>query len=243
MQLDIYKYKSLASTNDKANELISRNELSKPSIVICSEQKNGRGQQGNYWESAPYKNLTFSLVLFPDTLEPSLQFYISKVVALALTDYLAGECDDVSIKWPNDIYVRQKKIAGTLIENTIKGNQISHSIVGIGLNLNQSEFLSNAPNPVSLRQITNKIYDIDTVLFAILKNLENRLTQLNSDRKSIDNQYLAQLFGFGQIRKFNSRSKDFYGRIVGVEENGLLCLEDDSGQKKHFAFKEVSYVF
>jgi len=147
----IISFDSLPSTNNELKNRLKTNDLSEFTTILTSYQTNGRGQQSNVWESADGLNLTFSVLLKPVFLEPALQFYLSKIVALALTDVLMKYVDELSIKWPNDIYVGEKKIAGILIENSLMGSCIDTCVVGIGLNVNQLSFQSSAPNPISLK--------------------------------------------------------------------------------------------
>ncbi|MDE5927427.1 MAG: biotin--[acetyl-CoA-carboxylase] ligase, partial [Duncaniella sp.] len=127
-------------------------------VVMAREQTAGRGQRGNSWEAEPGCNITLSLLLRPEGLHPARQFVISQAVSLAIADLVSHfVAAPVSIKWPNDIYVDDRKICGILIENTITGTSIDRTIVGIGLNVNQTEFRSDAPNPVSMRQLMPKI--------------------------------------------------------------------------------------
>ena len=146
---------------DSTNTYLSGIASNSPhgTCVLADRQSAGRGQRGNTWESEPGKNLTFSVLLRPDGLHASQQFRISQAVSLAITDTLDGflpEGIEAKVKWPNDIYVGNRKICGILIENTLCGAAIQHSIIGIGLNINQRDFLSDAPNPVSLYQLTRK---------------------------------------------------------------------------------------
>ena len=129
----------LESTNNYAKQLVS-DKVEEGTVVLAQFQSKGRGQQGNYWESETGKNLLFSLILYPDFLEAEFQFSLSMLVSLAIVSVLDEETDEVQIKWPNDIYVGKLKIAGILIENTIKGSKLGSTIVGVGLNLNQEMF-------------------------------------------------------------------------------------------------------
>src|SRR5665811_173134 len=189
---------ALESTNNYANQLILSNEAEEGTVVLARYQEKGRGQYGNRWESQAGKNLLASIILFPHFVPAGKQFQISKLVSLSIVGFLMNEVDKVAIKWPNDIYIENKKVAGILIENSIKGQYLFSSIVGIGLNLNQEKFISDAPNPVSLKQITEKNFDVNDVLNEILdavfqwyKNLEAG----NSDK--INNAYLKNLYAYG----------------------------------------------
>ncbi len=234
----------LESTNNYASRLILSDAAEEGTVVLTHFQTSGRGQAGNGWESERGKNLLASVILFPEFLNAAKQFAISKIVSLALTGFLEREIEGVSIKWPNDIYVGNRKIAGILIENTVKGNSLASSVVGIGLNLNQEKFLSDAPNPVSLKQITGKDYDAETVVAGISGAVFSWYEKLKTgDFSEIDSSYFSKLYGVGEWRKFIKNDKIFEARIIGVGEFGQLRLEKRSGVVDEFMFKEVEFVF
>ena len=144
-------------------------------VVYADCQTAGRGQRGNSWESADFKNITMSMLLRPANVKPSCQFWLSEAVALAVVHTLDRYIDNgVSIKWPNDIYWNDRKICGILVEHSLSGGKIDHTIAGIGLNINQEKFLSDAPNPVSLHQIIS----CDTPLPDVLPHLPEELLRL-----------------------------------------------------------------
>lgn len=230
------------STNNYANQLILSN-ADEGTVVLAQFQKKGRGQIGNQWESEAGKNLLASIVLYPNTLSAGKQFTISKLVSLALVEFLKNEVDDVSIKWPNDIYVGNKKIAGILIENIIKGSKLFSSVLGIGLNLNQEKFLSDAPNPVSLKQITGKEYnvkdiasEISQLIFSWYKNIET------GNCSEIDSAYFSHLFRRGEWKTYFKNGSTFEARIIGIGEFGQLQMETRDGVISEFMFKEVEFV-
>ena len=169
----ILKEETVTSTNDRLAELCQEKEIKEFTTLMAEYQTAGKGQRGNSWESEYGKNLTFSTVFYPQTIAPASQFILSMAVASAICTALAHyvHADCLQIKWPNDIYWKDKKIAGILIENDLTGSQISQSIIGIGININQEEFHSSAPNPVSLRQITKKETDRMEVLNSILEHI------------------------------------------------------------------------
>lgn len=166
------------STNSYLSDLCNAQTCPELTSVYSSFQSAGRGQRGNSWESEAGKNLLFSFVLYPDFLEAHRQFYLSQVTALALYDVLSSYTEGISIKWPNDIYWKDKKICGTLIENDLTGIHISRSISGTGVNLNQERFYSDAPNPVSLCQITGNRYDVREILEQIMDKVADYYQRL-----------------------------------------------------------------
>ncbi len=160
---NIYFYDHLTSTNSEAVRLLKESGLPEGAVISAGFQSAGRGQKENKWESEEGKNLLISVILFPINIEPDLQFIISMTISLGICDFLKRHIPASSIKWPNDIYVNNDKIAGVLIENSIMGSSIEYSIAGIGLNINQEKFTGDAPNPVSLKNITGIDYDIPTM--------------------------------------------------------------------------------
>ena len=231
------------STNNYLQSLCSQQKVEELSVVVADFQTSGRGQRGNSWESAPNKNLLFSTIFFPEFLEARRQFLISQIISLAIKEELDTYTSDISIKWPNDIYWKEKKICGMLIENDLMGRNISQSIAGIGININQEIFHSSAPNPVSLRQVTGKEYD----LFEILKNVMLRIQSYYSllkkdDAASIACQYEKSLFRKEGMYRYKDANGEFLARIVCVEPEGRLILEDEVLIKRGYMFKEVEYL-
>ena len=242
---NIIRLREVHSTNNYLRELIasSRELLAEGAVVSADYQTKGRGQIGNIWESEDAKNLLFSMLLFPSSIEANQQFVLSKLVSLAVLGVLKEETDEISIKWPNDIYWRDRKIAGILIENDLCGTHIQHSIIGIGLNVNQDAFTSNAPNPVSLRQITGKMYDRDELLKRIVKRIYMLYIQLlREDISCLDEDYKAALYRSEGIFDYKAENENFKASIVDVLPNGRLVLKTEAGKQRSFAFKEVSIV-
>lgn len=230
------------STNNYAKQLIA-DKAEEGTVVLAHYQKNGKGQQGNFWESEPNKNLTFSLILYPNWLVASKQFFISKVVSLALVEVLKTKVENVSIKWPNDIYLRDKKIAGILIENFIKGAAIDSTIIGVGLNVNQEIFVSNAPNPISLKQITDKNFEVEDVLNEFINAFYSIINELQIGfEQKIDLAYFSTLYRKNEWSKYRKDGNQFIARIVGIGDFGQLQLEEKSGLISEFMFKEVEFV-
>ena len=235
---------SVNSTNTYLKE--HPEEVDSMTMLVAREQYAGRGQRGNFWEAEPGKNLTFSFRFKPEGLKPIEQFAISEAVALAITDYLKEEFDP-KVKWPNDIYVGNRKIAGILIEHSIMGNEISNTIVGIGLNINQTDFRSDAPNPVSMSQLSGMEYNLEEEASRLGACLECRLASIvEEDGRNLNHRdYLQKLWrNDGAFHPFvdNRNGETFQGRIEDVEPSGLLVVKKESGHADRFAFKEVSFV-
>ncbi|MCA1758632.1 MAG: biotin--[acetyl-CoA-carboxylase] ligase [Bacteroidales bacterium] len=231
------------STNNYANQLVLSKAAEHGTVVLAQYQKMGRGQQKNHWESEFGKNMLASFILYPEFLTAAKQFYISKIVSLALVDFLKTETNGVSVKWPNDIYFQNKKIAGILIENTIKGVNVSSAIIGIGLNLNQGKFFSDAPNPVSLKQNTGKDYIVETVAGQIREYFFIWYEKLQTGCfNEIDTTYYNQLFRANEWALFAKQGVQFEARICGIGDFGQLILEERNGSLSEFMFKEVEFV-
>lgn len=222
-------------------------EAAHGTVVMAREQTAGRGQRGNSWEAEPGMNITLSLMLHPEGLPPARQFVISRAVSLAIVGMLDKYVDDVTIKWPNDIYVGDRKICGILIENTITGSTINRCIVGIGLNVNQTEFRSDAPNPVSLCQLMHgTVFDIDSLAEDMVSAILQRVDEaVKDDGTDIAEEYFARLWrrdGWHPYRD-NLRGIDIVGRIDSVAPAGPITITDRAdGIAREYAFKEISFT-
>ena len=212
-------------------------------VVTADYQTAGRGQKGTSWESEAGKNLLLGILLRPTFLHPSEQFYLSEICALALVETLNTYSDGFTIKWPNDIYYADRKVSGMLLEHTLQGATLAKTIVGIGLNINQQTFFSDAPNPVSLLQILGKEVCRETVLKTFLQKFQTYYTRLEQqDFSAIHKSYLHLLYRRNEWAKFRDETGIFEGRIVDVEPTGRLIVETTEGALRKFAFKEVAYV-
>ncbi|HEY5592856.1 MAG TPA: biotin--[acetyl-CoA-carboxylase] ligase, partial [Paludibacter sp.] len=192
--------KQTPSTNALLWEQIRENNLPEGFVVFTDFQTAGKGQMGNAWESESGKNLLLSLVLYPEKVKPDEQFLISQLVSVAIKKTLDEYTDNITVKWPNDIYWNDKKIAGILIENSLQGNSIKIVVIGIGLNVNQKVFLSDAPNPVSLFQITGKSQVANSLLNDIRKNIMD--LYFNLDANKIRDEYAEILYRKAGVHKF-----------------------------------------
>ncbi len=231
------------STNNYANHLVLSKAAEHGTVVLAQYQKKGKGQHGNSWESEAGKNLLASIILFPNFLQAAKQFYLSKIASLALVDFLKSETSGISIKWPNDIYIQDKKVAGILIENALKGQNLSSSIIGIGLNLNQELFVSDAPNPVSLKQVTGKVYDMELAVELILEKINNWYRKLeNGGFEEINTAYFNQLFRVNEWSMFAKKGISFEAKISGIGEFGQLILEERNRSVSEYMFKEVEFL-
>lgn len=231
------------STNDYLQKLISKTTVSEGTVVVADEQFSGKGQRGNTWLSEAGKNLTFSVFLQPKFLPLANHFMLNKVIALGIFDLLKKNLKaDVKIKWPNDIYVNEKKNGGILIENSIGGNAIQNSIIGIGLNVNQTKFeeLSSA---TSLKNSTGKKFDLDELLSSLCSSLEKRYLQLRSvQTEKINSDYLSSLYRRNKKSRFIFKGEEILAEITSVSHSGKLILEKDSKEKIEADFKEIVFL-
>ena len=195
-----------ASTNTYLARMASM--LPSGTVIYTHNQSAGRGQRGNSWEAEPGKNLTFSMLVKNSGVVPAAQFCISEAVSLAIVDFLSQYADGFSIKWPNDIYHGDRKICGILIEHSLCGNNIRHTIVGAGININQDEFRSDAPNPVSLKQITGKELDLEVAMRDVCARIENEISALaGGDISVLHSRYLAALYRHDGRRPLDVRRR------------------------------------
>lgn len=231
---------------DSTNNWLAANsqELEPPCLVYAIEQTAGRGQRGNSWESEPGKNLTASVMMVPEGVEASRQFVISEAVALAVADLLEDQGVDAKVKWPNDIYVGDKKICGILIEHSLLGAAITRTIAGIGVNINQREFRSNAPNPVSLLQLTGKERDIAEMARLLADKIEARMRQIAEEGR-LHAEFLRRLWrGDGGYYPFRDvrRGETISAQIADIAPDGILTLRTRDSELCSFAFKEIEFL-
>ena len=232
------------STNSYLRELIMREkEQPEGTVVITDYQTAGRGQKGNSWESERGKNLTFSILLHPNHIPPGKQFILSQLISIAIVGVLKKYDRHFTIKWPNDIYWKEKKIAGMLIEVDLTGSSLSNAIIGIGIYINQRHFKSDAPNPVSLTQITGKEHNLSELLEKILDSIVDEYNKYTPDNEEeIRQKYMALLFRNKGVYPYLYGEEIFNASIEGIEPNGQLILKKENGSIHTFAFKEISFV-
>ncbi len=220
------------------------NKVEQTNIIVSAEfQTAGRGQGTNKWESEYGKNLLFSLKVSPTWMLPRRQFLLSMIGALAVRDALAEYTDGITAKWPNDIYWHDKKISGTLIQTTLSESKIQDFIFGVGININQRSFRSDAPNPVSLWQITGIDTDREEVLNKVLIHFEYYYTMLsegNEDR--LQQIYLKNLYRKEGFYYYEDKEGTFEAEIVGINHSGHIILRDRDGNIHEYEFKEVKFI-
>lgn len=233
-----------SSTSTYLKEMCRKTKLEEFTTVSAEYQTAGHGQAHNTWESEGGKNLLFSFVLYPSFCPAREQFHLSQLISLAIKDTLAQYASGFSIKWPNDIYWRDKKICGILIENELCGETIQQCIAGVGININQEEFKSDAPNPVSLFQIIHSQQDIEYLLKCIMKKVVDYYKSLRKGRvAAITRHYFNSLYRRDGFYPYKDAHGCFSAKIVDVLPLGTLILEDEGGNRRSYNFKEVSFVF
>ena len=235
------KLDSIDSTNNYALRMKETLLFKEGLVVTANYQTGGNGQRGKFWESLRGDNLLISIVIEPNSSTKD-QFSLSQCVALALYDLLTLYTDDVSIKWPNDILVGKQKIAGILIQNILKGNAITHSVIGIGLNVNQTKFKAYSPQATSLNLLLNTTFDVSKLQEELLKYLAERIKQLRSGADQ-EKEYLSALFLNNKVAAFESEGQKFMGIIQGVNQSGKLQIQLEDDIVTEFDNQEVKFLF
>ncbi len=239
---DVIHLEDTKSTNLYLKDLIKSKFVEEGTVVCAKNQTAGRGQGRNVWQSERDKNLLFSFVLYPKFLAVEKQFLLSKLTALSLFDLLSNYISDVKIKWSNDLYVKNSKIAGILIENSLMGSGIESTVIGIGLNVNQRNFDKSLPNPTSMSLETEGYYDLDILLDEFFVNLGFWYDNLLSDNiLQIDNKYHDCLYKLGEQSVFEDKNGKFLATITGVDELGRLCMNDENDKNRVYFFKEIKF--
>lgn len=239
------KVSQTASTNTYLSRLAAT--LPGGTVIYTPCQTAGRGQKGNSWESEDGKNLTFSQLIKRPPVKARDQFYLSEAAALAVVEALAAEAaDGFSVKWPNDVYWHDKKICGMLIENSLDGSDIATSVVGIGINVNQERFLSDAPNPVSLKGITGRDHNLMALLKRVCSRIEQLVDSLDDDsaRQQLHRSYMAALYrNDGQQHPYeDAQGNRFMASVADIAPDGTLTLLHEDGTRHSYLFKQVRHI-
>lgn len=237
------------NTVDSTNNFLRlyQPRIPKDMVVATAEfQSAGKGQRGNSWESEAGQNLLFSICIHPQHITVHNHFLLSQAIALAVKQALETFTQGVTIKWPNDIYVGQKKIAGILIENELAGKLVKTSIIGVGININQPIFHSEAPNPISLYQLTGKQTERIFVLEQIIGKFRRLYTEIENNeekQKELTASYSEALIYGNKWNEFTDIQGTFLAQFTEVEPDGHLVLTDEKGQRRRYVFKEIKHVF
>ena len=243
--MKILRFDELKSTNVYLYDKISEKHDISDAVVVAAHQTEGRGMDKNRWESEAGKNLLFSIALNVNFLEASNQFKISQAVSVAIVETLSQFIDNqkLSIKWPNDIYFGDKKLAGMLIQNTIEGRMMGVSIIGIGLNVNQLEFSKDIPNPISFNMITGEDFDLDNLLNLLTINIKNAVESLNSEynQEKINEKYISKSYRYGIWADYFYKNEIKSLKINGFDKYGRLLLSDKKGAEIVCDVKELQF--
>ncbi len=236
--------KRVSSTNDYLKQQLSKSTpFPEGTVIMAEEQFSGRGQVGNCWEAEPGKNLTFSLLLRPAFLQANDQFQLNIAVSTAVHRVLNALLGDrVKLKWPNDILAGDRKLGGILIENTVQGALIRESVVGIGINVNQTGF-KDAPRACSIKQLLHREYTLTDLLYELCESIERSYRQLAALGFPAQKQYyISHLYGYGQDLTFRYKNQERKGCITGIDPNGRLMIRFGD-QTERFAFKEIELLY
>ena len=228
------------STNVEVRRRLEAGEpLPELTLVDADSQTQGRGQRGNSWESEAGQNLSFSLVCHPQWVKASEQFVLSQAIALAVAENVDGS----TVKWPNDIYIGDRKVSGTLIECDLRGSQIETCIIGTGVNVNQTEFRSDAPNPVSMAQVAGHTFDRETLLQAIVQRFVQYYEKIrNGQADEVRQAYRQRLYRRTGFHRYADAQGEFLAEIADVGHDGLLTLRLRDGGTRKYEFKEIKYI-
>jgi BirA family biotin operon repressor/biotin-[acetyl-CoA-carboxylase] ligase len=238
-------FDTIDSTNSKALQMASLENVGEGSVVVANYQQKGRGQRGNEWQSNANENLLMSLILYPSFLPPKKIFLLNQVIALAVYDVVAAYCNQkINIKWPNDIMMNDKKIAGILIENSFRGDELANSVAGVGLNVNQRVFDNFNLLATSLSIASTKNYEI----IEVARTLQNKIefwysTLKHGNFQLIDEFYHGRLYRLNEFSKFKINNETVLGTIRGVAESGKLLFEKENREILKLDNKEIEFVF
>jgi BirA family biotin operon repressor/biotin-[acetyl-CoA-carboxylase] ligase len=241
---EFYHFPELASTNQYAIGLSSKSKPSEGTVISTYKQVQGKGQAGSKWESEPDKNIAMSLILHPKFVVARDQFVLNQAISLGVLDFVKNYISsDAKIKWSNDIYIFDKKVAGILIQNTLFSRNIQSSIVGVGININQTIFKSDAPNPTSFSLETGNDFDLDELLEMLCWKIEMRYLQLKANAtEKIKAEYLDNLYRYMEDALYQVPGEEvFQGRIIGIGEFGKLLVQTKSGLQE-FDTKQVKFI-
>ncbi len=244
--MKITRFKNIDSTNLYLQNLLEEGADIADNIVVTDFQYSGKGQGRNVWESESGKNLLFSIALDMSYLKAENQFLLTQMVSVTMINVLKNYLPEehLFIKWPNDIYFKDKKIAGILIKNEIKGMMMGTSIIGVGLNVNQESFDENLPNPISMKMITGEDYDLEEILLAVscqLSDFVGRQPTANS-QQPIANSYIKYLYRYRQWALYEHEGIRKEMMIIGYDQFGRLVLKDKNDREVVCDLKEISFI-
>lgn len=225
--------------------MLAQNRPDEGCVVLTDFQTKGKGTETNTWESENGKNLIFSLILYP-TFTADQQFVLNKAISLGIHDFLKFELhsQSVTIKWPNDIYIGNKKVCGILIQNSVMGNKLDYVVVGIGLNVNQTLFKSKAPNPVSMKMTTGIEYNLEQALQTLLEFISERYSQVNAGKiKKIESDYANVLYRMMEWHDYQVKGIETRAKITGTNAYGQLLIETEGEKVVICDLKDIKFIF
>ncbi|MDY0781131.1 biotin--[acetyl-CoA-carboxylase] ligase [Tenacibaculum sp. IB213877] len=243
--MKIIKLSAIDSTNSFLKKIALNTTIDDFTVVIAESQNKGRGQMHAKWFSESGKNLTFSMFCKVGALDPEHQKYLNFAVSLSVFEALqALKLPKLAIKWPNDIMSANKKVCGILIESSIKGGRIANAVIGVGLNVNQTNFPKELPNASSLKLIMNKNYNLEEVLYLIVDRLKMNINLVKENSFSeLEKRYLNVLYKKNVPSMFKTAQNVlFLGKIIGVSKIGKLQIELENETVEEFDLKEVSFA-
>ena len=238
MQLNFNYIDEVTSTN---STLKADREAGEGTVLLAKLQTSGRGTGTNKWESEKGQNITGSIVFEPTFLEPANSFLVSMAISVGIATFLNQYSNEVKIKWPNDIYIKDKKAGGILIENEFTASAITRTIAGIGLNINQTRFI-NAPNPTSLSIVAGKHFELESIAKELFNCIDKQYLQLKKNKALIYQKYHSLLYGKNKLLHFEDVHGRFTGQIQQVDYDGRLTIKDSQGDIRHYYFKEVTFL-
>ncbi|MGI8892111.1 MAG: biotin--[acetyl-CoA-carboxylase] ligase [Bacteroidia bacterium] len=241
---NLINLETTASTNNFASEMLANNEPIEGTAILAEYQRYGKGQRGNSWISEYGSNLLVSYIFYPKFLFSKDHFYLNFVMSLACAKTIISfGVQDVLIKWPNDIYAANRKIAGMLAENTVKGNTIFSTVLGFGININQCEFPDFTAKATSLNLETGKEFNKIEIFEVLSNHLEKYYLNLKKGNfKVIMDEYTDILYRKNKLHTYESDGKIFIGKIVNVAEDGNLIIEKANGETRDYRFKEIKFL-
>lgn len=244
MEKTIIRLEEVGSTNDYMKGYKSANEKDDSMVVVIADyQTRGKGQGSNSWESEAGKNLLMSIRVHPRYVPVRYQFFLSMAGALAVKDAVSGYVDGVTLKWPNDVYVGDRKLSGTLIETSVGQRQLKDCVFGVGVNVNQAVFRGDAPNPVSLFQLLGREVDREELASKLVDAFERYCQMLrNGAYGDVSALYHLSLYRRKGFHYYKDADGEFEAELVEVEDDGHLILHDREGRIRSYAFKEVAYI-
>lgn len=238
----LIQLQSVDSTNTYATQLIRKSEATEGTAILTVYQSMGKGHGGSRWISEAGRNLLFSVILRPEFILAERHFFLSMCVSGAIQEFIMSVAGPVHIKWPNDILLQGKKVAGILIENTILQQNLHTSVIGIGLNVNQTEFPSDLPNPTSLALAAGREFDLTESLNLLLRSLEVHIERFYEERYAeIKTFYLNNLHRLNKWADYTDSTGAFRGRIVDIADSGNLIIVKENGKERQYGFKEIAF--